>query len=66
MLLLGALLSSIAGCTPGRGSRPSVYSRCASMISRTPSAMVAGVGVAPAICSIVIAMFVPFNYATVV
>jgi hypothetical protein len=36
------------------------------MISKTPSAMVAGVGVAPAICSIVIAMFVPFNYATVV
>jgi hypothetical protein len=28
--------------------------------------MVAGVGVTPAICSIVIAMFVPFNYATVV
>jgi hypothetical protein len=26
----------------------------------------AGVGVAPAICSIVIAMFVPFNYASVV
>jgi len=25
-----------------------------------------GVGVAPAICSIVIAMFVPLNYATVV
>ena len=33
------------GCTPVSGSRPSVYSLCASMISRTPSAMVAGVGV---------------------
>jgi hypothetical protein len=36
------------------------------MISRTPSAMVAGEGVAPAICSMVIAMFFPLNYSTVV
>jgi len=28
--------------------------------------MVAGVGVAPAICSMVIAMFFPSNYSTVV
>jgi hypothetical protein len=36
-----------------------VYSLCASIITRTPSAIVAGVGAAPAICSMVIAMFDP-------
>jgi hypothetical protein len=48
----------IAG-PPRRGVMPSVYSLWASMISRMPSALVAGVGVAPDICSMVIAMFVP-------